>query len=371
MAALFFLLVHGNHGHAAQFDYWVEQISLRFPDALCLASSVNEHTRTHDGLLMLGGRLVGEVSEFLEDRGLSTAPLSLVAIGHSLGGLILRAALPELLKAHPALQPVSYFSLQTPHLGSRRPHGGSWFQHTKRYVVHNVLDRFNAETGQELLLQDEAQVLRLLSKPDGPYTAALRRFPHITFAAVVHGDWIVPCTAAAAYPKPSHLLPTGDWPSLAVCGHLGFEGPPAALLDAARPRPTEPSDRLCCWPSAAGKAASCEDQAVFTKGQMLTLEANGPPADLTPGKYAVDSAGEQEYCPAMLADLELALPRLRRLFVQSRQTWPHFVVHLLWLYQSVGRIEAGRRLVGLVLDVIGADLQPDPAGGEPLQLPLR
>lgn len=48
-------------------------------------------------------------------------------------------------------------------------------------------------------------------------------------------------------------------PALAVCGHLGFEGPPEALLDAARPRPTESSDRLCCWPSAAGKAASSED----------------------------------------------------------------------------------------------------------------
>ena len=55
----------------------------------------------------------------------SQGPLQLVVIGHSLGGLILRAALPKILESSPRiLVPTSYVSLQTPHLGCRKPMGG-------------------------------------------------------------------------------------------------------------------------------------------------------------------------------------------------------------------------------------------------------
>jgi len=94
-------------------------VALRMPRALCLCSAANEAS-TEGSIDRMGLNLAAEIRKFVCDwcysRDGKTLHLKkLTVIGHSLGGLILRAALPRLEYLR------SYFhgfvSLGSPHLG--------------------------------------------------------------------------------------------------------------------------------------------------------------------------------------------------------------------------------------------------------------
>jgi len=97
------------------------------PDALIYSSSANED-QTDGDIESMGTRLVMELRDFIEKHSTSFYIISRVSfITHSLGGLIVRAALPALgdykKKFH------IFLSLSTPHLGvsSKLIEGGIFF----------------------------------------------------------------------------------------------------------------------------------------------------------------------------------------------------------------------------------------------------
>lgn len=90
------------------------QISLQHPEAVILLSQANEDA-TEGDIMEMGERLATEVKQYI----LSFCPASCLNrisfIGHSLGGLIIRASLPHL--AEYSSKFYTYISLSSPHLG--------------------------------------------------------------------------------------------------------------------------------------------------------------------------------------------------------------------------------------------------------------
>lgn len=124
------VLVHGNNGAPSDFDAVERALLRRFGAAqvLTIKSAVN-HTQTALGVEIGGTRLAQEVYETIFQYelhpGVESYKLSIVA--HSLGGLYARFAIVQLLDSLRPLNMkyVSFVTICTPHLGSRRPRGDS------------------------------------------------------------------------------------------------------------------------------------------------------------------------------------------------------------------------------------------------------
>mmetsp|Transcript_26450 Transcript_26450/g.47462 ORF Transcript_26450/g.47462 Transcript_26450/m.47462 type:complete len:719 (+) Transcript_26450:1037-3193(+) len=123
-----FVLVHGFQGNSFDMRLFKNNLALIYPDAVFLCSSINE-TNTDGPIEEMGQNLAREITCFIEE----SCPLSSIGrasfIGHSLGGLIIRAALPQLEMLSSRMH--AYISLSTPHLGylsnaSRLVNMGLW-----------------------------------------------------------------------------------------------------------------------------------------------------------------------------------------------------------------------------------------------------
>ena len=95
------------------------EIAMVHPNAIFLTSSSNAGKNTYDAIEILGKRLAQEVKDFMtEERDTDqdvTTITRITFIGHSLGGVIIRAALPRLEQFKHLFY--SYCSLSSPHLG--------------------------------------------------------------------------------------------------------------------------------------------------------------------------------------------------------------------------------------------------------------
>jgi hypothetical protein len=123
-----FVLVHGFQGSAFDVRLIKNNISMLRPDALFLCSNSNEQ-ETEGDIEEMGRRLSDEVYRFIRDwcPGNSLARISF--IGHSLGGLIIRSALPHLHTIKDKMH--LYISFSSPHLGymqnsSKLVNAGIW-----------------------------------------------------------------------------------------------------------------------------------------------------------------------------------------------------------------------------------------------------
>lgn len=157
-----FVLAHGYMGSSKDMMVLRNEISTIFPYAIFLLSVSNEGM-TENSIGELGGNLAMEIRRFLEENALNQVGC-ISFIGHSLGGLIIRAALPLLIdlseKFHLLL------TLSTPHLGvcegSRLIRAGIWIMN---YVK-------KADSLSELRLSDaklpENTYLFKLSQAPGP-----------------------------------------------------------------------------------------------------------------------------------------------------------------------------------------------------------
>jgi len=110
-----FVLVHGYQGTSFDMRLIRNTISLLYPKSVILCSTVNEE-RTNERLETMGENLATEVNEFIQNNVRPTSGLSRLSfIGHSIGGLIVRAALPFLQNHAHALH--ALITLGTMHLG--------------------------------------------------------------------------------------------------------------------------------------------------------------------------------------------------------------------------------------------------------------
>lgn len=109
-----FVLVHGFQGNSSDMRLLKNNIAIQFPEALFLCSAANEDY-TEGDILEMGVRLANEVNGYIAQYcpGSSLGRISFIA--HSLGGLIVRAALPYLEEQSSKMY--NYISLSSPHLG--------------------------------------------------------------------------------------------------------------------------------------------------------------------------------------------------------------------------------------------------------------
>ena len=104
-------------------------LSLRFPEAQFLCSSINE-ADTEGDIRQMGARLSQEIKAYIKEWFPNNTLHKLSFIGHSLGGIIIRTALPYLDDFKEKM--FTYLSLSSPHLGcmfqnSKIVETGMWF----------------------------------------------------------------------------------------------------------------------------------------------------------------------------------------------------------------------------------------------------
>jgi len=127
------------------------QISLQYPDAVIMLSQSNED-QTEGDFMEMGERLATEVRQYI----LSFCPVSCLNkisfIGHSIGGLIIRAALPHLSEFSSKFY--TYMSLGSPHMGymynkNKLIDAGVWFlrkwRNSKSLAQLSMTDETNFE----------------------------------------------------------------------------------------------------------------------------------------------------------------------------------------------------------------------------------
>ena len=155
------VLVHGFQGNSFDLRGLHNFITLAYPHCSFLESTYNE-TKTEGDIRDMGSRLSKELISYLSER-FPEKPPTISFIGHSLGGLIIRAALPLLECLSDRMHLL--MTLSTPHLGfmysSKLLDAGMWL--LKRVKKFQCL--------KQLCLEDyprvEGTCVYLLSKAEG------------------------------------------------------------------------------------------------------------------------------------------------------------------------------------------------------------
>ncbi|EGR33815.1 serine esterase, putative [Ichthyophthirius multifiliis] len=125
-----FILVHGFQGNAFDMKLFKNYINYSYPEAMFLCSSYNEDN-TEGDLEDMGKNLANEITAFVQDNCqgdnlgkytyififqiINKKIIRLSLIGFSLGGLIIRSALPYLEQF--SQKTFTFMSLSSPHLG--------------------------------------------------------------------------------------------------------------------------------------------------------------------------------------------------------------------------------------------------------------
>lgn len=111
-----FVLVHGFQGQAFDMRLLKNNISFMYPKARFLCAESNEHN-TESDIEAMGAKLAAEVQAFIQEFVAAQQKVTRLSfVSHSIGGLLVRAALP-LLEEEFGRMFFSFISLSTPHLG--------------------------------------------------------------------------------------------------------------------------------------------------------------------------------------------------------------------------------------------------------------
>lgn len=107
-------LVHGFQGNSFDMRLMRNNLALLYPDSMFLSSTCNEDN-TEGDINDMGIRLAQEVVNYICDWCPGSALGRLSFVAHSLGGLIVRAAMPLLTEYSAKMY--TFLSFSTPHLG--------------------------------------------------------------------------------------------------------------------------------------------------------------------------------------------------------------------------------------------------------------
>lgn len=207
------VMVHGLGGTVRDWDTWVEVLSSRFPEwslkpLETLAGGARILGRAVDALASEAAEEIADaVNAQLAMLGSPSECLTVHFIGHSMGGIIIRGALPKLVDevGVERVRLGHYISLSSPHLGVQAP----WS--TPRHAWKN-LSRLTQPVSLQLAqlsVQDargkrRRPYLVALSDPAGPHLAQLRRFRTRTCVTMARGDALIPL--ASGLIEPGHQL---------------------------------------------------------------------------------------------------------------------------------------------------------------------
>lgn len=185
-----FVLVHGLGARSGDMGRLADHIYLLHPEAVVLMSALNEGLTDGD-IMDMGTRLAQEVLFYVKNVcQIEDSMRRLSFIGHSLGGLIIRAALPLLEEYRGKMH--LYLSLSTPHLGcmystSKLVAAGMWFYSKKWLSI------------QQMALKDNSDLtncaLYRLSGYEG-----LKWFSHIVLCSSPQDQYAPYCSARIEVP---------------------------------------------------------------------------------------------------------------------------------------------------------------------------
>jgi len=158
-----FILVHGFQGTSFDMRLLKDNLSLLHPNALFLCSSSNEDCTDGD-INEMGKNLAFEIKSFIQEWCTGESPKKISFVGHSLGGVIIRAALPLLKQYEQRMH--SFITLSSPHLGymynsSKLVDAGIWI--LKRWKKSFCLQQLSMSDTENL----EESFLFKLSQQEG------------------------------------------------------------------------------------------------------------------------------------------------------------------------------------------------------------
>ncbi|CAD8174235.1 unnamed protein product [Paramecium octaurelia] len=174
------VLVHGFQGNSLDMRLIKNNLQLQYPNHHYLMSRANEDL-TDGNLSDMGQNLAQEVKQYILDW-IKNNPFRISFLGHSMGGVIVRAALPHLSDFKINMN--TYISLSSPHLGygynnSLLIDAGLWFLKRMRKSV----------SLQQLAMTDAEQIentfLYQLSRQDG-----LNWFQNILFVSSAQDSYV-------------------------------------------------------------------------------------------------------------------------------------------------------------------------------------
>lgn len=345
---------HGVRGTAEDFEALCFAFQQYPRHGLHILVSRANEGRTLDGVLAGGARLAAEIARFLAgrfrvppspaeaggggDEAAAVDQVQLSFVAHSLGGLYVRAALPALRAQFDdaVLAWGHYYSLSTPHLGSRRPRVSGWARTVARAVVHGALSSsLYGATGTDL--RGASPVLRELALPDGPYVRQFAAFRSRTVLALVARDYTVPfasASARASFPYRLRRGPVAEAPpplpgGFEIVGRSGFLGFDDDLA-------TRDLAQALFRPFAAADFVDGDPQRMLETAPEWH-ESHGDAALLgrwdgeTAVPWRADDLGEVEYDPAVLGGLlHVPLRRVDCLFAGPNG----FHYHDMWLHKA-------------------------------------
>ena len=144
-----FVLVHGLGGSQVDLLSFKNYISLVNPNADFIISNKNSGENSEKGITELAENLASEIEHDIAFHDIKNVD-KISFIGFSLGGIIIRAALPLLSKYKSKFY--SYMSLATPHLGVKLKKkyiaAGLWFM--KMFSSNKCLEQLNLEDSSEI-----------------------------------------------------------------------------------------------------------------------------------------------------------------------------------------------------------------------------
>lgn len=270
-----FILVHGMCGCADDWSHWIGQIKKRQrPDWIVIAAeSITRHCGLlASGLEKLAALLSEEVSDILnklltasEDSALRAdycgssvrrslrrdGRIVLNFVGHSLGGLTTRAALPAICKLQAFSQNKfelgHFLSLNSPHLGICSASAATAWKSLARFgKLHRQLNLLDTQPGASCFLAR-------LADPEDVFLKELLKFQHRTTVAGTAWDLLVPfCTAAISPSNPFPVTGPSQRPFWQVDAALdesltSFDGKKAKLWQQEFARTALPEGTSCNW----------------------------------------------------------------------------------------------------------------------------
>ncbi|KAK3285561.1 hypothetical protein CYMTET_6834 [Cymbomonas tetramitiformis] len=219
------LLVNGIFGTANDWDFARAAISdearadpSNTESAFVHASRANEFFATFGGIDEAGKRLASEVKTLRREQPELTC---ISIVGHSLGGLISRAAIAHMLDAKAGtlcgLRPRHFVTLSTPHLGVFTGLPITTWLGLKDSLYSAIAPPIGStvfnRTGEELLIDDQKTTSQPLlvemtsDQPDVPYLSALAAFKQRTAYACVEYDHLVDWRSATMSQKSDAVPP--------------------------------------------------------------------------------------------------------------------------------------------------------------------
>ena len=155
-----------------------------------ILESLTNRGRTLEGIPVLAQRLVDEIDECVTKLGGGTIKISIIS--HSLGGIVSRYAAfllyerGSFVEQGGTLEPVSFMTLGTPHLGVMR--SGNFVGRLAETAGELMFG--GSKTLDELMMRDrnEAGLPLLVRMASGSFLMALHSFPYRTLVSAIQWD---------------------------------------------------------------------------------------------------------------------------------------------------------------------------------------